>query len=127
MSSNDHRGLRTASRTRNGENSAIRNPQSAMVAAQPSFVSPQSLEVHIEELVLHGFAPADRYRIADAVQAELARVILEGGVPVSLIQTGELASVPDGSFDLPPTHNPKTIGLGIASAVHSALGAPAAR
>ena len=31
------------------------------------------VELHIEELVLHGFPPRDRARIGDAVQAELDR------------------------------------------------------
>ena len=44
------------------------------------------IELHIEELVLHGFAPADRYRIGDTVQRELTRLLAEQGMPASLIQ-----------------------------------------
>ena len=39
-----------------------------------------AVEVHIEELVLHGFPPADRTAIGDAVQAELGRLIAERGL-----------------------------------------------
>jgi hypothetical protein len=35
------------------------------------------VELHIEELVLHGFAPGDRRRIAGEVERELARLIGE--------------------------------------------------
>jgi hypothetical protein len=42
------------------------------------------IRVHIEELVLHGFAPADRERIARAVQAELATRLLASGVSPAL-------------------------------------------
>ena len=34
-----------------------------------------AVEFHVKELVLHGLAPADRYRIGDAVERELARLI----------------------------------------------------
>jgi hypothetical protein len=34
-----------------------------------------SIELHIEELVLHGFAPADRYLIGGALERELARLL----------------------------------------------------
>jgi hypothetical protein len=33
------------------------------------------LQVHVDELVLHGFSPHDRYAVGDGVQAELARVL----------------------------------------------------
>ena len=36
-----------------------------------------NLNLHIEELVLHGFAPGDRYRIGEAVQQELTRLFAE--------------------------------------------------
>ncbi|MEJ2009120.1 MAG: hypothetical protein P8Z30_13360 [Acidobacteriota bacterium] len=45
--------------------------------------SRRRVEVHIEELVLHGFAPGDRHRIAVAVKQELSRLILAEGVPAS--------------------------------------------
>ncbi len=37
--------------------------------------------IEIDELVLHGFPPGDRYRIGEAVQAELARILGERGLP----------------------------------------------
>jgi len=35
----------------------------------------------IDELVLHGFAPGDRHRIAIAIQGEMTRLIGAHGVP----------------------------------------------
>lgn len=49
-------------------------------------MKPHRLELHISELVLRGFAPGDRYRIAEALQAELARRLAEQvaqGFPVT--------------------------------------------
>jgi hypothetical protein len=43
----------------------------------------REIEVQIEELVLHGFRPSERYPIADAVQAELARLLTEQGLSVT--------------------------------------------
>jgi len=39
------------------------------------------IEVHIEELILEGFAPGDRWRVGAAVQEELGRLFSRQGVP----------------------------------------------
>jgi hypothetical protein len=41
----------------------------------------QYLELHVDELVLHGFSPAEGFSIGDAIQRELERLIVEGGPP----------------------------------------------
>ena len=56
---------------------------------QPQSARTPAVQLHIEELVLHGFAPADRYRIAAAVQLELTRLLAEHGVSPALQQGGE--------------------------------------
>lgn len=60
----------------------IPQPRKAPVRPLQSSLSNASTErweFHIDELVLHGFAPADRHRIGDAVQAELTRLASEPG------------------------------------------------
>ena len=52
----------------------------------------KNIELHIEELVLHGFSPGDRYRIGEAVEQELTRLLADRGVPQSLAEGGEIAS-----------------------------------
>ena len=44
-------------------------------------MNPREIEVHIEELVLHGFDPAKRYDIADSLSAELRSVLAARGLP----------------------------------------------
>ena len=44
-------------------------------------MKPGNIELHIEELVLNGFGPVDRYRIGVAVEVELARLFAEQSVP----------------------------------------------
>jgi len=38
------------------------------------------IHLHIEELVLHGFAPGDRHQISEAMQQELTRLISEKNI-----------------------------------------------
>ena len=44
-------------------------------------MKPRQIEVHIEELILHGFEPANRWRIADALQQELHALVTAKSVP----------------------------------------------
>ena len=43
--------------------------------------TPRQIEVHIEELVLHGFDPRERWQISDTLENELHRLLVEQGVP----------------------------------------------
>jgi hypothetical protein len=81
---------------------------------------PATIELHIEELVLHGFAPGDRYRIGEAVQRELVRLLSEQGVPLSLGQDGEIARLDGGTFKV-TSSKPETVGTQVAQAVHGSL------
>jgi hypothetical protein len=40
-------------------------------------VCQSSIELHIEQFVLHGFAAGDRYAIADGLQHELAKLLAD--------------------------------------------------
>ena len=42
-------------------------------------MTPRPIRVHIDELVLHGFDPLDRYAIGDAVRNELTEALGDGG------------------------------------------------
>ena len=44
-------------------------------------MKPREIEIHIQELVLHGFVPGDRWRIGDALQQELRELLSAKGVP----------------------------------------------
>lgn len=79
-----------------------------------------AVELHIDELVLHGFAPADRYRIAEALERELTR----------LLGAGELAGagtdvsserLDGGSFAVAPGMRPAQIGAEAAQAVYRSV------
>jgi hypothetical protein len=44
-------------------------------------MNPREIEVHIEELVLQGFVPGHRWRIGDALEHELLRLLEKKGLP----------------------------------------------
>ena len=80
--------------------------------------TPHSIELHIEELVLHGFAPGDRYRLADAVERELARLFAEQGVPPSLARKAEVAQLDVGAFKMAPGARVEAVGAQVAHTVY---------
>lgn len=88
---------------------------------QPADFSPDAMEIDIEELVLHGFAPVDRYRLADAVERELARLFTNQGVPPSLAQGREIAHLNGGRFEVAAGSNAEGIGVQIAQALFGGL------
>ena len=92
----------------------MNNPQSAGP-------NPQSVELHIEELALDGFAPGNRYRIAEAVERELARLLAEEGVTRSLSQSGAGAELNAGAFQMTPDATAQETGAKIAQAVYGGI------
>lgn len=80
------------------------------------------VEVHIEELVLHGFGAGDRFPISDAVEQELTRLLAEQDgriLPSSPFVIGQLNG---GTFKVAPGGRAAGVGCGIARAVHGAFG-----
>ncbi|PXF58914.1 MAG: hypothetical protein C4B59_12555 [Candidatus Methanogaster sp.] len=82
---------------------------------------PKNIELHIEELVLHGFSPGDRYRIGEAVEQELSRMLADRGVPESLALGGEIASVDGGAFEVATGSDAGVVGAQVAKAVYGGL------
>jgi hypothetical protein len=118
-----------------------------MIGKEHRIGSPVRIEVSIDELVLHGFAPADRIRIREAVTTELARLFTEHGftssagtngkpvlwatagkpvlwatarsgeTPARLGQSFELAHLDAGSFQMAQGASPERIGAQVAGAL----------
>ena len=81
-------------------------------------MKPKNVELNIEELVLHGFSPGDRHHIGEAVERELTRLLADRGVPQSLAQGGEVASVDGGAFEVAPGSRAQVVGAQVAQAVY---------
>ena len=84
-------------------------------------MKPQRVELEIEELVLHGFAPGDRHRIAGAIERELARLLGEEGVPAALSRAGSIEQLDGGTFEAKPRAKPESTGARIARAIYGGL------
>ena len=79
------------------------------------------IELEIEQLVLHGFSPADRDRIGEALRTELARQLTEHGAPKSLERGGRISQLDAGSFDVTPGSRADTVGNQVAQSVYQGL------
>ena len=80
-----------------------------------------SVDLHIEELVLHGFRPQDRYRIALAVEQELTQLLSEGDIPSSLVQGGVIPEIDCGDFLMRRGTTPESIGEQVSQNIYGGL------
>jgi hypothetical protein len=75
-----------------------------------------NVTLHIDELALHGFSPADRHQIAAALRREMTRLIVAHGVPEAwnasppILQGRQLAISHDA--------RPRQVGAAIARSVY---------
>lgn len=84
-------------------------------------VAGHTVDVHIEELVLHGFVPGDRRRIAGAVESELTRLMSEAGLPGFSENPPAIGRVNGGAFRVEAGSKPQATGTEIAQAVYRGL------
>jgi hypothetical protein len=69
-------------------------------------MKPREIEVHIEELVLHGFDPHSRWSVADALENQLRGLLAERGLPPAWLGSPERLMTASKA------------GEGIAEAIH---------
>ena len=81
----------------------------------------KNIELHIEELVLLGFEPGDRKRIAEAVESELEVLFARQGVLQLLEAGGEIDNLDGGSFNVAANSRVEVIGKQVARAVYGRL------
>ncbi len=78
-----------------------------------------NIELHIDQLVLHGFKPGDRHRIGQAVELELTHMLSERGLPTSFTNIGEYTQLNGGTFNMAPNCRAETIGSQVAQSVYT--------
>jgi hypothetical protein len=86
-------------------------------AQRPTLNAQPSVELRIDELVLHGFAPDDRYEIGDTVERELTRLLGKQGVPSLLRSENARDEIRGATFNA----KPRVIGQQIAQALYQGL------
>lgn len=67
-------------------------------------MKPREIEIHVEELILHGVEPANRWLVADAFEQELRGLLGVNGVPfvwLSSPQQIEGAKLSSANLKLP--------------------------
>jgi hypothetical protein len=79
------------------------------------------IDLHIDELVLHGFAARDRGRIAAAVESELARLLSAEGMRGLLAHPAGLERLDAGAFAVKAGATPRETGTQIARSVFRGL------
>ena len=85
-------------------------------------MNPQpAIELHIEELVLHGFPPRDRQRIASALREELTRLLADPAAHATLAASREIPRLDGGSFQVAANTKPAAIGVQVARSLHRGL------
>lgn len=81
----------------------------------------QNIELHIEELVLHGFELKDRYTLGEAVQRELMRILTEQGIHPSVGQNYRVARIDAGAYEVKQGSKMDAIGTQVAQKVYGGL------
>ena len=81
------------------------------------------INLAIERLVLDGFQlnPAQRSLLQEALQAELGRLLAEGGVTGGLAAGGMVPSVRADGFAISGDGGPVSLGRQIAQAVYGGI------
>jgi hypothetical protein len=73
------------------------------------------IDVHIDELVLHGFQPGDRRAIADAIEREVTRTVAASAV--GAFHDRRVARIDGGRVDWTPRGGATRIGAAVARAI----------
>jgi hypothetical protein len=80
-----------------------------------------AVELHIEELILQGFVPAERARIGEALERELARLLAEEGLPGTVSRAGEISHMNGGTVTVLPGGKAEAVGAKVARAVYEGM------
>jgi hypothetical protein len=80
-----------------------------------------SVELQIDELLLHGFGPGERFAVADALESELAELLAQPGFRRSLISSMDLSTLDGGEFRVPSGSKPQHIGAQVGLLVYQHL------
>ena len=81
-----------------------------------------NVEMKIEQMILEGFSPSDRYRIGDSVQNELERIFNEQGVSWTINKSIGLETLDGGEFAITHATRAASVGNQLAQSVYKGIG-----
>jgi hypothetical protein len=79
------------------------------------------IQLHIEEIVLHGFPNIDHNRVRESLQQQLTTLLARGGLPLSFNRDGSVNRLDGGQFISPVNAGVGDIGSRIAGNVYGTL------
>ena len=79
------------------------------------------LELHIEELILDGFDPRDRHRIADELQRSLTLLLSQSQQGAIEHQDKQIERLDAGAVSIPRDAPSSDVGSHVAGAITQAL------
>jgi hypothetical protein len=79
-----------------------------------------SVALHVEELVLRGFGPAEGRRVGDALQRECVRLLGERGLPPVLSRPRDIVRLDGGPTTAPASSASHAVGVQAARAIWGA-------
>jgi hypothetical protein len=79
-----------------------------------------NLELHIEQLVLHGFGPELAHGLGAVVAQELQRLLAQRH-PTAFANDAELARIDAGAFELTSGAGPQQLGAALAQAIYAGM------
>ncbi|MDB4923285.1 hypothetical protein [Mucilaginibacter sp.] len=82
----------------------------------------RDIELAIDKIVLHGFAPKDSKGLKEAVEFELGRLIKERGLPEVIKSGGNFEHLPGGNFSIKTGSSLKTLASKISNQVYNGFG-----
>jgi hypothetical protein len=74
------------------------------------------VEIIIDELVLHGFSPSERYAVGDSLSQELERLIMDQGFQAH--ENLDIPSLRTAPVNLPQSSKPDLVGSRVAQSVY---------
>lgn len=83
-----------------------------------------NIKLHIERLILEGLpvGPGQGALVKAAVEAELGRLLVDGGLARGLQSDGSLPNIRAGSIELHGKDNPVRLGQEVARSVYGGIG-----
>jgi hypothetical protein len=105
-----------------GKHSAMPDRSQELSARLPGTASTKPvLELTVDEMVLTGFPPRDRFLIADAMERELSALLAARGIPGLEGEPLSVEGLDAGKFKVRPGVRPNVIGRQVAQAVYRQL------
>ncbi|MEE9423405.1 MAG: hypothetical protein V3V18_00320 [Methylococcales bacterium] len=81
----------------------------------------KSINLHIDQLTLHGFDRIDQQQVGSAVQSELNRLIHEQGLPPSMNQNQMIANMNAGEFKTGQNTGANSVGIQVAQKIYRGI------